>query len=317
MLKNDVEPITLKLLNNRIAHSAYIKHTQEEAIVLKDLVEHVKANYTLDHPVESAYRYTKIIQDLLTNISKTCPNINNSGEKLVVVTLKNKDKRVRFTKPVTSSGNINIKIASSSNLVSNKPMLSSIGINPSTRASRSQPLGNTKKDKIQQTPSSTQKNKVEAHPRKVKSSLKNKDCVVVPKRTVNVQHSKLNVNSELKCVKCNGCMLSDNHDLYVIDFINNVNARVKSKSIKKSSKRKVWKPTGKVFTNIAYIWRPTGRTFTIVGNACPLTRITTTTEVPLRKPTAYRFCTRYMIPYLPDMSTDLLPRTALAYELKD
>ncbi|GJT27635.1 retrovirus-related pol polyprotein from transposon TNT 1-94 [Tanacetum coccineum] len=31
---------------------------------------------------------------------------------------------------------------------------------------------------------------------------------------------------------------------------------------------------------------PTGRTFTIVGNACPLTKITTTTEVPLRKPTA-------------------------------
>ncbi|GKF22856.1 hypothetical protein Tco_0075178, partial [Tanacetum coccineum] len=40
-----------------------------------------------------------------------------------------------------------------------------------------------------------------------------------------------------------------------------------------------------VFTKIGYIWRPTGRTFTIVGNACPLTRITTTTEVPHRKPT--------------------------------
>ncbi|GJU64573.1 reverse transcriptase domain-containing protein [Tanacetum coccineum] len=96
----------------------------------------------------------------------------------------------------------------------------------------------------------------------------------------------VNANSELKCVKCNGCMLSDNHDLCVLDFINNVNARKKSKSVKKSSKRKVWKPTGKVFTNIGYIWRPTGRTFTIVGNACPLTRITTTAEVPLRKPTA-------------------------------
>ncbi|GJY46007.1 retrovirus-related pol polyprotein from transposon TNT 1-94 [Tanacetum coccineum] len=35
---------------------------------------------------------------------------------------------------------------------------------------------------------------------------------------------------------------------------------------------------------IGYIWRPTGRTFTIVGNACPLTRITTTNEVPSRKP---------------------------------
>ncbi|GJT82801.1 retrovirus-related pol polyprotein from transposon TNT 1-94 [Tanacetum coccineum] len=161
-----------------------------------------------------------------------------------------------------------------------------MGVKPSTSASESQPSGNTKKDKIQQTQSSTQKNKVEAHPKKVKSSLKNKDCVVAPKGTANVQHSKLNANSELKCVKCNGCMLSDNHDLCVLDFINNVNARVKSKSAKKNSKRKVWKPTGKVFTNIGYIWRSTGRTFTIVGNACPLTRITTTTEVPLRKPTA-------------------------------
>ncbi|GKF59155.1 hypothetical protein Tco_0175941, partial [Tanacetum coccineum] len=127
---------------------------------------------------------------------------------------------------------------------------------------------------------STQKNKIEAHPRKVKSSLKNKDCVVESKGTTHVQHSMLNVNSELKCVKYNGCMLSANHDLCVLNFINNVNARNKSKSVKISSKRKVWKPTGKVFTNIRYIWRPNGRTFTIVGNACPLTRITTTTELP-------------------------------------
>ncbi|GJX29608.1 hypothetical protein Tco_0237687 [Tanacetum coccineum] len=200
MLKIDVEPITPILLNKKTAHSAYIKHTQEEATVLKDL-------------------------ELLTNISKTSPSINNADGKLVAVTPKNKDKRVRFTEPVTSSGNTNTKTSSSSNLVSNKPMLSSTGVKPSTSASGSQPSGNTKKDKIQQTPSSTQKNKVEAHPRKVKSSLKNKDCVVEPKGTAHVQHSKLNANSELKCVKCNGCMLSDNHDLCVLDFINNVNAR--------------------------------------------------------------------------------------------
>ncbi|GJU56403.1 retrovirus-related pol polyprotein from transposon TNT 1-94 [Tanacetum coccineum] len=151
-------------------------------------------------------------------------------------------------------------------------------------ASGSQPSGNIKKDKILQTQSSTQINKVETHPKKVKSSLKNKDHVVAPKRTAHVQHSKLNANAELKCVKCNGCMLFDNHDLCVLDYINNVNARVKSKSAKKQTKRKVWKPTGKMFTTIGYIWRPTGRTFTIVGNACPLTRITTTTEAPLGKP---------------------------------
>ncbi|GJS69842.1 retrovirus-related pol polyprotein from transposon TNT 1-94 [Tanacetum coccineum] len=258
MLKIDIEPITPKLLNKRTAHSAYIKRTQEEAAVLRDLVDHVKANYLLDHTLDSACRYTKLIQELFTNINKTCPSINNSGEKLVAMTPKNKDKRVRFTEPVTSSGNTNTNTSSSSNLVSNKPMLSSTRVIPSTSASGSQPSGNTKKYKIQQTPRSTQKNK----------------------------NSKLNANSELKCVKCNGCMLSDNHDLCVLDFINNVNARTNSKSVKKSSKIKVWKPIRKVFTNIGYISRPTGRTFTIVENACPLTRITTTTEVPLRKPTA-------------------------------
>ncbi|GJT27002.1 retrovirus-related pol polyprotein from transposon TNT 1-94 [Tanacetum coccineum] len=207
MLKIDGEPITPKLLNKRL----------------------------LTLPILSTLR---------KKLSKTCPSINNTDGKLVAVTPKNKDKKVRFTEPVTSSGNTITNTVSTSNLVSNKPMLSSTRVKLSTSASRSQPSGNTKKDKIQQTSSSTQKNKVEAHHRKVKSSLKNKDCVVVPTGTVYVQHSKLNTNFEIKCVKCNGCMLSDNHDI------------------------------------------PTGWTFTIVGNACPLTRITTTTEVPLRKPTA-------------------------------
>nr|GEZ85957.1 retrovirus-related Pol polyprotein from transposon TNT 1-94 [Tanacetum cinerariifolium] len=156
-------------------------------------------------------------------------------KKLVAMTPKNKDKIVRFTKPVPPSGNTTTNNTFSSNLVSNKPALSSTGVKSSTRASGSQPSGNTKKAKIQRPPSSTQKNKVEAHPRIVKTSLKNKNHTVEPKGTAFVQHSTLN--------------------------------------------RKVWKPTGKVFTNIRYTWRPTGQTFTIVGNVCPLTRITTTTEV--------------------------------------
>ncbi|GJS67122.1 retrovirus-related pol polyprotein from transposon TNT 1-94 [Tanacetum coccineum] len=258
MLKIDVEYLNPRLLNNRSVHSNYIKHTQEEAAILREIVEQGKSQNPLNTSLDSACKYTKQIQELLVLIGQTCPRFNNPSEKLVAVTPKNKDKRVRFTKLVTSSGYTIPKIAYTSNIVSNKPMLSSTGVKPSTSASRSQPLGNTKKDKIRQTPS----------------------------RTTHVQNSKLNANSKLKCVKCNGCMLFDNHDLCVLDFINNVNARNKSKYVKKSSKRKVWKPTGKVFTNIGYIWRPTGQTFTIVGNACPLTRITTTTAVPRRKPPA-------------------------------
>ncbi|GJR86771.1 hypothetical protein Tco_0210782 [Tanacetum coccineum] len=251
----------------------------------KDLADNVVTKNTIAPAMLKIDEQAAILREIVEQGKSQNP-LNNFLDSDLDVTLKNKDKRVRFTEPVTSSRNTNTKTASSSNLVSNKPMLSSTGVKSSISASGSQPSGNTKKDKIQQTPSSTQKNKVEAHSRTVKSSLKNKNCVVEPIGSANVQHSKLNVNFELLCVKCNGCMLFDNHDLCVLDFINDVNAPAKSKSIKKNAKRKVWKPIGNVFTNIGYTWRPTGQTFTIVKNACPLTRITTTAEVPLRKPAA-------------------------------
>ncbi|GJR76870.1 hypothetical protein Tco_0089235 [Tanacetum coccineum] len=63
-------------------------------------------------------------------------------------------------------------------------------------ASRSPPSGNAKKDKIQRTPSSTQKNKVEAHSRTVKSSLKNKNLLMgILNGMQDVLHLMLNVNS--------------------------------------------------------------------------------------------------------------------------
>ncbi|GKA10798.1 hypothetical protein Tco_0690231 [Tanacetum coccineum] len=232
-----------ELKGKRSAHFNYLKHTQVEAAILREIVELGKLQHPLHNSLDSACKYTKRIQELLIIIGQTCPSINNFGDKLVFVTSKNKEKRVRFTKPVTSSGNTHPKTDSSSNLVSNKLALPSIGVRPSTSASGSQSSGNTTKDKIQRTPSSTQKNNVKAHPMTVKSSSKNKNCFVEPKRNANVQHSKLNANYELLCVKCNGWMLFDNHDLCVLDFINDVNARNKSKYVKKSSKRKVWKPT--------------------------------------------------------------------------
>nr|GEY77127.1 hypothetical protein [Tanacetum cinerariifolium] len=66
-----------------------------------------------------------------------------------------------------------------------------------TSASGSQPSGNTKKDKIQQTPSSVKKNKLEAYPRNVRTSLQNKKSIVNTKNIASMQESKLNVNSAL------------------------------------------------------------------------------------------------------------------------
>ncbi|GKC41251.1 hypothetical protein Tco_1058973 [Tanacetum coccineum] len=86
------------------------------------------------------------------------------------------------------------------------------------------------------------------------------------------------------CVKCNSFMFDARPELSFLEFVSDMNASSKSKSVKKTKKKEEWKPTGKVFTKIGYNWRPTGRTFTLVGNACPLTRITATNKVPLRKP---------------------------------
>ncbi|GJU32383.1 hypothetical protein Tco_1175972 [Tanacetum coccineum] len=207
--KDNMEPITPKLLNKRTAHSSYIKHTQEEALVLRDIVEHVKANYPQDPLLESAFRYTKVIQDLLSHISRSCPSINNCGPQLIEVIPRKKDKKVRFAESLTSTENT--KPDSTSNIVSNKRVLHSTGVRLSTSASGSQPSGNTKNDRIPQPPSSNLKNKVEAHHRNVKTSLNKKNGAVNVKGSAVVQNLKKQDNSDYVCiVNCNDCMSFDN-----------------------------------------------------------------------------------------------------------
>ncbi|GJT11933.1 hypothetical protein Tco_0858975 [Tanacetum coccineum] len=159
----------------------------------------------------------------------------------------------------------------------------------STEASRSKSRSNTKNNRISQTSSSNKKhNKVEDQSRIVKSSLNNVNCISNTSCNVNVKHYVLNANSELICATCNECMFDAIHDSCVRVYLNDVNARVKSKSVKsvKSNKKKVWKSTGKIFTNVGYRWIPTRRTFTIDGNTCPLPRIISTKVVPPRKSTS-------------------------------
>nr|GEU97009.1 retrovirus-related Pol polyprotein from transposon TNT 1-94 [Tanacetum cinerariifolium] len=79
---------------------------------------------------------------------------------------------------------------------------------------------------------------LEDHLRNVKSSL-NKASVVDSKATSSVIKSVSNVNLNLKCVSCNGCLFSDNHDACVVAYINSVNTSRKSKSVNTPVKRKV------------------------------------------------------------------------------
>nr|GFB58408.1 hypothetical protein [Tanacetum cinerariifolium] len=150
-------------------------------------------------------------------------------------------------------------------------------------ASGSQSKDNTKKNKIRRTLKKAKETELEDHTRKVKSSL-NKASVVDSRASSSVIKSVSNVNSNMKCASCNGCLFSDNHDKCVVEYINSVNANRKSKSAKKPVDRKVWKTIGKVFKTVGYKWTPTGWIFTLVRNVCPLTRIATAPIVPPREP---------------------------------
>nr|GEW76233.1 reverse transcriptase domain-containing protein [Tanacetum cinerariifolium] len=157
LLKIYVTPLSPKLRNNRTVHYDYLKHTQEETATLRELVKNERLLNPLNTSLDYVCKYTKRIQELLIILKQTCPCINDLGDNLIAVTLMNKNKKIRFSEPITSAGNTPIKITSSSNVVSNKPMMSSTGVNMPTSVSGSKPLGNTKKDKIQQTQKSAKK----------------------------------------------------------------------------------------------------------------------------------------------------------------
>ncbi|GJV00166.1 retrovirus-related pol polyprotein from transposon TNT 1-94 [Tanacetum coccineum] len=136
MYNLDLVILAPKVKNNRKAHEYNLKHTMEQASILMELLGYVR---------------------------DTCPDIHKPSEKLVAVMPINKKKTVQFVDTVTSSCNIP--------KVTNRPLLSSTRVKPSTIASGSKPLGNTKNDRISRTPSSNEKNKVEVQSRKVKSKL--------------------------------------------------------------------------------------------------------------------------------------------------
>ncbi|GKB13260.1 retrovirus-related pol polyprotein from transposon TNT 1-94, partial [Tanacetum coccineum] len=160
--------------------------------------------------------------EVLVYVKDTCLCLTKPSEKLVVVTLKNKDKKVRFADPVTSSSNTQKQVDSHKTQDSNQPLLHSTGVICSNGASRSKPTGNKKNNRILQPSSSNKTNKVEDQSRSVKFRTNKKNRVSKTKCNADVIHSMLNVNSKSVC---------------------DVNALSKSKPAKLKNKKQIWKPT--------------------------------------------------------------------------
>ncbi|GJW53691.1 retrovirus-related pol polyprotein from transposon TNT 1-94 [Tanacetum coccineum] len=191
MFKLDIEPLSYRLKNNKDAHEDYLKKTIENTDTIRGLVERVRKRNPSEPLLDTACKFTKHVQELLVYVSQTCPSFTKPSEKLVVVKPMNKVKKVRFSKPLTSSSNIHKQVESFKTPESNTHVLPSTGLKSSTSASRSQPTCNKKNDRISQTPSSNMKNKVEVQCRRVKSKSTKKNHVKDPICEVNVKHTMI------------------------------------------------------------------------------------------------------------------------------
>ncbi|GJW85255.1 retrovirus-related pol polyprotein from transposon TNT 1-94 [Tanacetum coccineum] len=133
MFKLDLVPLPPRLLQNREVHINYLRNTQEQANILREI-------------------------ELLVYVQDTCPNAITPSTKKVAVTPMNNVKNVRFAEPLTPSSNIK-QVESSNTSDSNTPMLSSTRVKCSTSNCGSKPPGNKTNDRILQTPSRNKKNK--------------------------------------------------------------------------------------------------------------------------------------------------------------
>nr|GEU57931.1 retrovirus-related Pol polyprotein from transposon TNT 1-94 [Tanacetum cinerariifolium] len=167
----DVEPIPLRLRNNREVHLDYLKHLKESVATLHEIVEEAKVKRPLDRSVASAFLYTKHSQELLEYVIGTFPKDFNKQDKKQATTPLNRKKQVTFANQCETSNtntqkHVELQITQKTNVL----VLLSTGVDSCIDASGSKPRSNTKKNKISPA-KSVNKKTVEDHSRTNKGSL--------------------------------------------------------------------------------------------------------------------------------------------------
>ncbi|GKE98498.1 hypothetical protein Tco_0021849 [Tanacetum coccineum] len=95
-----------KVIANREVHIDYLRNTQEQANILREIVEQAKAKQPLDSELDFACKCAIRIQELLVYVQDTCPNVITPSAKKVTVEPMNNVKKVRFIEHLTSSSKI-------------------------------------------------------------------------------------------------------------------------------------------------------------------------------------------------------------------
>nr|GFB84733.1 hypothetical protein [Tanacetum cinerariifolium] len=110
--------------------------------------------------------------------------------------------------------------------------LSSTGVD-NTKTRRPQPMSNTKNDRVPSTSkSSCNKNKgveVEEHHRKLLLSRNKKH---LSSECNNVKLATQNVKSKVVCAMCKQCLISVNHDVCLLNYVNGMNSREEARAMR-------------------------------------------------------------------------------------
>nr|GEV60348.1 hypothetical protein [Tanacetum cinerariifolium] len=126
--------------------------------------------------------------------------------------------------------------------------LSSIGVD-NTKTRRPQPRSNTKNNRVPSvSKSSRSKNKevkveVEEHHRKL---LMSKNTKHMSSECNNVKLATQNVYSKVVCAMCKQCLISVNHDVRLLNYVNDMNSHGKKQTANVSIKEKQKKQKSKV-----------------------------------------------------------------------
>ncbi|GKE68983.1 hypothetical protein Tco_1527055 [Tanacetum coccineum] len=137
-----------------------------------------------------------------------------------------------YNKPIKASVRTKLIIVSQPHVITKKGVnsnsngLSSTGVDNTAKTRRPQPRSNIKNDRVSsESKSSYSKNKedeVEEHPRNL---LLSKNKKHMSSECNNVKLAIRNDKSEVVCAMCKQCLITANHDVYVLNYVNDMNSR--------------------------------------------------------------------------------------------
>ncbi|GKA65701.1 hypothetical protein Tco_0765408 [Tanacetum coccineum] len=199
-------------------------------LALQQSQEHIKNDKAWKQQESNSFRKLNIkyfeIQDLkaqlqdkgiaiskLATLSDSLAKKDFSKSKLVTKNDVLKD----FSKPVTAQ----ILPQNVKSILKNTNVIAPRMVILTTSVSRPHLKSNRSEDRVMPNNSQGKKQEVEDHIRNFKFS--NKTSITACNDSLNAKTS----NANFVCVTCGKCLLNDNHDMYVLYYINGLNSRTK------------------------------------------------------------------------------------------